>query len=430
MKGNPNPNAYTYNNPTPSFNKPIMSDGFGNYVDPTKPVQSVQGGQQNQQPNYSAGYENLINSFQKGNNASLPNYGVFNPYLNSNLTNLNYYQNLQKQIESNLNSLLTSKYGAGNFSANNGWYQGNALETWDKNAENQGFAQYQKLMTDLQNVNNMIGKYQSIEQTRQQDTANLGIQQEMIEKYLQEDRRIRGIENSGQAETSGNAIINAYINASNQMRQNAQDNLHEQEMAFQNAQYESMNNFNNKIQSLALEQEETSINELKELISYASTSDDFALLEKNFGKEIKANKQLQYLFEASKSAIGKAEAEDNQSTETNDYLVGYGTSADQGISAKDLNPSMFNWNGSGTNGKQDKVINYIGQLALAGEIENGTIIDLNYGMGKGHYLYYNGSFYPTDRPVTKGWDAEDIYQQKIPHPKPKNSNIVWYPPTY
>lgn len=45
---------------------------------------------------------------------------------------------------------------------------------------------------------------------------------------------------------------------------------------------------------------------------------------------------------------------------------------------------------------------------MAGEIENGTIIDLNYGIGDGHYLYYNGSFYPTDRPVTKGWGDHEL----------------------
>ena len=46
----------------------------------------------------------------------------------------------------------------------------------------------------------MVARYQSIETDRQQQTARLGIRQDLIEKYMQEDRRIRGIENSGQAE--------------------------------------------------------------------------------------------------------------------------------------------------------------------------------------------------------------------------------------
>lgn len=416
MKGNPNPNAYTYNNNPPAFNRPIMSDGFGNYVDPAKPVRPVQVGQQGQQPNYSAGFENLVNSSTQNRNYNhnVAGYGTFNPYLNSNLTNLNYYQNLQRQIENNLNGLLTEKYGAGNFNANGGWYQGNALDTWDKNAENQGLATYMKLTTDLQQINQMLADYQAIEQSRQQDTANLGIQQEMIEKYLQEDRRIRGIENSGQAETSGNAIINAYINASNQTRQNAQDNLHEREMAFQNAQYESQMNFDNKIKDLQAQADETTANDLKELISYASTSDDFALLEKNFGDEIKANKHLQYLFEASKSAIGKAEAEDGKLTELYTTLkTKYGVSDEaisNGINASNLSPSSFGkgFNGTGVGGKQDEMINKIAEMAQAGFIPNGTVVDMNYGAGESAYVYYNGVFYKTDFTPTVGWRSSGL----------------------
>lgn len=258
--------------------------------------------------------------------------------------------------------------------------------------------------------------YQSIEQDRQQQTARLGIQQELIEKYLQEDRRLRGIENSGQAETSTNAILNAYINAGNQLRQNAQDNLYEQEMNFQNAQYESMNNFNNQLQTLQENEEETRTSDLKELISYASTVDDFELLEKNFGDEISNNKVLQYLFENSKANAEKYVEEEVNNEALGKYLTNYGTSADQGISAEDLSPSMFKWSGSGTGKKQDNLINITSEMAQSGVIPNGCVLDLNRGDGTDLYLYYNGSFYPVDGKysVTKGWqgaDIEDRYEE-------------------
>ncbi len=266
------------------------------------------------------------------------------------------------------------------------------------------------------NYNN-IAKYQSIEQDRQQQTARLGIQQELIEKYLQEDRRLRGIENSGQAETSTNAILNAYINAGNQLRQNAQNNLYEQEMNFQNAQYESMNNFNNQLQTLQENEEETRTSDLKELISYASTLDDFELLEENFGDEISNNKVLQYLFENSKANVKKYAEEEANNEALGKYLTNYGTSADQGISAEDLSPSMFNWNGSGKGKDQDKLINKVSEMAQAGIIQNGCVLDLNRGGGTDLYLYYNGAFYPVDKgkySETKGWkgaDIEDRYEE-------------------
>lgn len=492
IKGNPNPNAYTYNNSTPTFSSPVMSDGFGNYVipntkdytpfapsnpvAPSNPEDGTSDGTSNKQPSYSPGYQNLVNAFQQNGsyNVSLPNYGVFNPYLGSNLSNLGYYQNLQKQIENNLDSLLTAKYGAGNYTPNNGWYQGDAIEGWDKYSENQGFAQYQKLMADLQNVNNMIGKYQSIEQSRQQDTANLGIQQELIEKYLQEDRRIRGVETSGQAETSNNAILNAYINASNQIRQNAQDNLHGQEMAFQNAQYQNMSDFNNKIQGIAEEQEKDSVNDLKELITMAQTSEDFELLEEVLGEEIAKNPQLQYLFESGKTNASKLESSEEEETKqegqatTSDiqemmmnatslddlvdieqqfgeqiqndavlsywfnnfkkvyeqageeaskldadskYLNGFGvTDMNSGITYQNMNQSMFDWtNVTNPEKNQYKIIDAVKEMASKGYIPNGTVMDLNKGIGSAHYVYYNGSFYPVSSDLlTKGWDGIKI----------------------
>lgn len=346
----------------------------------------------------------------------LPNYATynyFNPYASAGSTNLAYYKNLASNVENNLNKLFSAKYGANGYNLNSGWFQdGQVVDGWDKNAENQGYAQYQKLMADLQNINNMIAKYQSIETDRQQQTARLGIQQDLIEKYMQEDRRIRGIENSGQAETSTNAILNAYINAENQIRQNAENNLHAQEMAFQNAQYEGMNNFENYMYEL---QNSSNVDnsDLKELIAYASTKEEFDMLEQTFGDEIASDKTLQYLFQSGKTSLEKQIKEEKDQKELSEYLGKYGTTAEQGISATDLSPSMFNWNGSGKGKKQDLVIKQIREMALNGEIENGTILDLNWGVGDGHYLYYNGAFYATDKPVTIGWDAEYIYTKNL-----------------
>lgn len=344
----------------------------------------------------------------------LPNYATynyFNPYASAGSTNLAYYKNLASNVENNLNKLFSAKYGANGYNLNSGWFQdGQVVDGWDKNAENQGYAQYQKLMADLQNINNMIAKYQSIETDRQQQTARLGIQQDLIEKYMQEDRRIRGIENSGQAETSTNAILNAYINAENQIRQNAENNLHAQEMAFQNAQYEGMNNFENYMYEL---QNSSNVDnsDLKELIAYASTKEEFDMLEQTFGDEIASDKTLQYLFQSGKTSLEKQIKEEADQKELSEYLGKYGTTAKQGISATDLSPSMFNWSGSGKGKKQDKLINKVSEMAREGAIENGTILDLNRGGGTNLYLYYNGSFYPIDsekNSYTKGWQGADI----------------------
>lgn len=387
-------------NPTPS-NKPNTIGGIVS----AKPSN---GGSQNVDNSTTTGAGETVN-----NGYILPNYATynyFNPYASAGSTNLAYYKNLASNVESNLNKLFSAKYGANGYNLNSGWFQdGQVVDGWDKNAENQGYAQYQKLMADLQNINNMIAKYQSIETDRQQQTARLGIQQDLIEKYMQEDRRIRGIENSGQAETSTNAILNAYINAENQIRQNAENNLHEQEMAFQNAQYEGMNNFENYMYEL---QNSSNVDnsDLKELIAYASTKEEFDMLEQTFGDEIASDKTLQYLFQSGKTSLEKQIKEEADQKELSKYLRNYGTTAEQGISATDLSPSMFKWNGaSNPNDGQYKIIVYAKEMAENGYIPNGTVMDLNGAAGQGHYLYYNGSFYPVNKSLlTNGWDGKDI----------------------
>ena len=127
--------------------------------------------------------------------------------------------------------------------------------------------------------------------------------------------------------------------------------------------------------------------------------------------EIASDKTLQYLFQSGKTSLEKQIKEEEDQKELSKYLGEYGTSADQGISAKDLNPSMFNWNGSGTGKQQDNLINITAEMAQAGVIQNGYILDLNRGGGTNLYLYYNGSFYPVDSKkynYTKGWQGRDI----------------------
>ena len=341
----------------------------------------------------------------------LPNYATynyFNPYASAGSTNLAYYKNLASNVENNLNKLFSAKYGANGYNLNSGWFQdGQVVDGWDKNAENQGYAQYQKLMADLQNINNMIAKYQSIETDRQQQTARLGIQQDLIEKYMQEDRRIRGIENSGQAETSTNAILNAYINAENQIRQNAENNLHAQEMAFQNAQYEGMNNFENYMYEL---QNSSNVDnsDLKELIAYASTKEEFDMLEQTFGDEIASDKTLQYLFQSGKTSLEKQIKKEEEYNRVAIALKEtYGLTDDEingAISAKELSMNSFDgFGGAQTGNEQKDYLEKIKVLALAGEIPDGTVVEMDYGRGEKGYMYYQGKFYPTTKPITSGW---------------------------
>lgn len=91
------------------------------------------------------------------------------------------------------------------------------------------------------------------------------------------------------------------------------------------------------------------------------------------------------------------------------------------INASNLSPSSFGkgFNGTGVGGKQDEMINKIAEMAQAGFIPNGTVVDMNYGSGESAYVYYNGIFYKTDFTPTVGWrssglnshTAQGIYQK-------------------
>lgn len=79
--------------------------------------------------------------------------------------------------------------------------------------------------------------------------------------------------------------------------------------------------------------------------------------------------------------------------DTNDYIV-----------AKNAGVLSFGskYNDAGTGkGSQDKWINYIINAANNGQIENGTYIDFDFGAtqdkGNSIYLYYNGVFYKTNK---------------------------------
>ncbi|MFR5061592.1 MAG: hypothetical protein ACLTEK_01125 [Christensenellales bacterium] len=78
--------------------------------------------------------------------------------------------------------------------------------------------------------------------------------------------------------------------------------------------------------------------------------------------------------------------------------------------------SFGKYNGTGKGTQQDQYINKIIGKAKEGAIDNGTVINMNYGAGKAdNYVYYNGRFYKTTNKATidsdnvdKNWSEQSV----------------------
>lgn len=72
---------------------------------------------------------------------------------------------------------------------------------------------------------------------------------------------------------------------------------------------------------------------------------------------------------------------------------------DDGLDAKTLTPATF-----GSDKVDSKQYKYVLKILKAAEKEllvNGDVVDMNFGIGKDYYVFYNGKFYKTNKKPTK-----------------------------
>lgn len=248
--------------------------------------------------------------------------GIKNKYLQlaqNNQAGTSQYINSQKTTALNqMNSLLQSKYGTGaTYNPNTMWSDyGNAVNGYDANMENENYARYQALKSQLDN-------YDTANQLYGQATQNLNTQQavnsldyDRAKLYGEAALKAKGISNGGLAETSNVGLANNYLNANNQAYSNYSSNINQLYSDLASANRETNANLESEIAS----------------IREARRAQDLA----NYGVE----------------------------------------DANSGININNIESSMFAFD---KNNKSLNAFNQIKQQLINGEISNGTIIALGDG---------------------------------------------------
>lgn len=253
------------------------------------------------------------------------------------------------------------------------------------------------------------------------------ISTELSKKYLTEQLARSGWDTNIGLTTSAASDINTqYANSradaqkeyNSYMREllnDTQSQLLETESARRNANSELDIQEKERQAQEKKEKRDSAYNEIGNMITnYLSGDKTYSL------KEIAQNiNENQYLDAEQKEKLAKIAGLNFENEEYKDPAPDFATQNKYGI----VDPyagivldtagaeSFGKYNGTGKGTKQDQYINKIIGKAKEGVMDNGTVIDMNYGAGKAdNYVYYNGRFYKTTNKATIDSDNVDSWE--------------------
>lgn len=360
----------------------------------------------------------IINKYKKNSSYKItnqPNTDIVNKYLQSGGNQLNYYNQARSQAQLGMNNLAQKKYASPE------------LQAIEQN----------RALGNVANVDNAFNQAQAIYQNQAQSMSDLGVAKEQAEKYMPNQLQQAGLGNVGTSESSQIGIQNQYMRGVGGINQQAIQNLNEVQRQY------LQNKMGIEQQYLSGVQEEerntiaTKQAQANNLLANATSLKDIETIKKKYGdvlkddySQINLNKQTQEL------AINELTSELANVTDYNKYQgvldkykqyldsddfnqlqdaitkqvedeklqAEYGiTPNTERVPLDQANPKSFG-EFADSSGKQASWVNDVITKARRGKVPNGTVIDFNYGAGKpAKYIYINGTFYKTDKKVSKGW---------------------------
>ena len=272
------------------------------------------------------------------------------------------------------------------------------------------------------------------EQNRTAELEENYVRQQLMEKYLPQDMKVNGLSGSGLAELykqktntdymNNRATINANYNNSNQSLlenyANRKQQIEDEENAERKAEeeqnildwYERMSgNISVKAAELQNEDGKLSEDDYNSLYKYiednkGNINSHYEGLLKNYLDTYKMNEEQLSKYNSAK----KLESDIEYISKT---YTGIDTS--NPIKVEDAGVTSFGtkYNDAGTGkGSQDVWVAKIINMAKNNQLKNGDLVDFDYGKsqdkGNSVYMYYNGSFYKTN----KTRDDANIYVDK------------------
>lgn len=329
----------------------------------------------------------------------------------STTSSVNNGVNNNSELFENYLTPLNDKYGGSMADYDASGLEGYELQKYQNDRD--AFDVYEIL-----NKNYMTSQEQARDNMYEQ-LRDAYISTELSKKYLTEQLARSGWDTNIGLTTSAASDINTqYANSradaqkeyNSYMREllnDTQSQLLETESARRNA--------NSELDIQEKEEKRTSAyNEIGNMITnYLSGDKTYSL------KEIAQNiNENQYLDAEQKEKLAKIAGLNFENEEYKDPAPDFATQNKYGI----VDPyagivldtagaeSFGKYNGTGKGTKQDRYINKIIGRAKEGAIDNGTVIDMNYGAGKAdNYVYYNGRFYKTTNKATIDSDNVDKY---------------------
>lgn len=260
------------------------------------------------------------------------------------------------------------------------------------------------------------------------------VSNEMAKKYLPEQLARSGWETNLGATTSANLeLMNNYLNRRAQSQRDYSDTLQslygdvqqqlkDTDAARRNANIEidkqemmsKKNNLEDKLIGAASEQYSA-----KEKADMINSADYLTDEEKDF-----------YIRNLGLNVYTSGENEGQAYDPTPDFETQQKYGISDAYNAVDVTTAKIDsfgkHLGTGSNGKQDKYINKVLSLAQNGVLENGTVVNMNYGGGTAaNYVYYNGKFYPSNETADITNSNVDEYQKNVGKDKNENTDGDW-----
>lgn len=306
------------------------------------------------------------------------------------------------------NNVLAQKYSNPNANPNQSFYSyGKATQTgYDPSMDKSLSAQYNKAMTDYMNYSNAEQQAQNYNQQRtdQQRQASLALQQG--QKYIPTQLQAMGLGNTGLSETSQVGLMNTYANVLNQANRDYATNMNQMYQDLASTNRESAQNLDAQLEAYEQQKEDKAQQSIKEqynilanAISNIEDSDLLAKYMETYKNVADPNLQMQYDYKQKYLQEQNKQLKDQQ---TADYILkNYGvdiSESERVIKASDIDPEQFDFNRNKEGTRQRDALLYV--QMYADEIPNGSVIDINWGLGKEKYLVHNGMLYSTDKAVT------------------------------
>lgn len=309
------------------------------------------------------------------------------------------YKNIYNQTnyENELRKLYGKKYGANNYDIAKDWYSqaGTPQATWSNLDEENARLMLQYLDTQRANQASALKQTQALYQGAEAQQAQLGVSNELVQKYLGNTLRAKGQATGGVAETTmaqaGNTYLSNLANINRDTTNRADDiygayqqALNESDINLSQAQRENQEAYDTIYRSQMEE-------ELNSLI-------EGGYLNENTYKNIKEKYQgtSQGISQGIMNELDKTYM-DYINTQNEMSKLGINPNAEK-ININTINSTTFGKFGdyAWEDGEQNTYINtIINRIQSNPKAYNGKVIDFNFGKGKSKYIVYNGLLYKT-----------------------------------